>query len=166
MDRWQDRLEGVRASAWQAGDADYLRLIKPLCSLLRGRTAVDVGALVGLYASQMAEHAAHNLQNHGISAEVIDLRYISPIDWQTILSSVRKTRRLLVVHEDNRTCSLGQTVISECLSNLDIWKTLIAPPKLICRDDIHVAYNANLESLSLPQTHHIIEAVLEMVIKK
>ena len=61
MDRWQDRLEAVRASPWQAGDADYLRLIKPLCSLLRGRTAVDVGALVGLYASQMAEHAAHTL---------------------------------------------------------------------------------------------------------
>ena len=61
MDRWQDRLEAVRASSWQAGDADYLRLIKPLCSLLRGRTAVDVGALVGLYASQMAEHAAHTL---------------------------------------------------------------------------------------------------------
>ena len=130
------------------------------------RSGTDITIVSWGNCVELAEHAAHNLQNHGISAEVIDLRYISPIDWQTILSSVRKTRRLLVVHEDNRTCSLGQTVISECLSNLDIWKTLIAPPKLICRDDIHVAYNANLESLSLPQTHHIIEAVLEMVIKK
>lgn len=61
MDRWQDRLEAVRQSGWQAGDDDYLRLIKPLCTLLRGRTAVDVGALVGLYASKMAENAAHTL---------------------------------------------------------------------------------------------------------
>jgi FkbM family methyltransferase len=61
MDSWQDRLEAIRASSWQAGDGDYLRLIKPLCTLLRGRTCVDVGALVGLYASQMAEHAAHTL---------------------------------------------------------------------------------------------------------
>ena len=61
MERWQDRLEAVRASPWQAGDNDYLRLIKPLCNLRRGCTAVDVGSLVGLYASQMAEHAAHTL---------------------------------------------------------------------------------------------------------
>lgn len=61
MDRWQDRLEAVRASGWQAGDDDYLRLIKPLCNLRRGCTGVDVGALVGLYASQLAEHAAHTL---------------------------------------------------------------------------------------------------------
>ncbi len=61
MDKWQDRLDAVRQSGWQAGDDDYLRLIKPLCTLLRGRTAVDVGALIGLYASKMAENAAHTL---------------------------------------------------------------------------------------------------------
>ncbi len=61
MNGWQERLGAVRASDWQAGDGDYLRLIKPLCTLLRGRTAVDVGALIGLYASQMAEHAGHTL---------------------------------------------------------------------------------------------------------
>ncbi len=61
MEQWQDRLEAVRASDWQAGDDDYLRLIKPLSRVRRGCTSVDVGALVGLYASQMAEHAAHTL---------------------------------------------------------------------------------------------------------
>ena len=61
IERWQDRLEAIRASGWRAGDDDYLRLIKPLCNSRRGCTAIDVGALVGLYASQMAEHAAHIL---------------------------------------------------------------------------------------------------------
>jgi FkbM family methyltransferase len=61
MDRWQDKLDAVRQSGWEAGDSDYLRLIAPICRLRRGCTAVDVGALVGLYASKMAENAAHTL---------------------------------------------------------------------------------------------------------
>lgn len=61
MDRWQDRLDAIRQSGWQAGDDDYLRLIAPLFKLRRGCSGVDVGALVGLYASKMAENAAHTL---------------------------------------------------------------------------------------------------------
>ncbi len=61
MDRWQERLEAVRQSGWQAGDDDYLRLIRPLFTLRRGSIGVDVGALVGLYAAKMAENAAHTL---------------------------------------------------------------------------------------------------------
>lgn len=58
---WQDQLPAIRASHWQAGDTDYLKLIKPLCELRSTSTAIDVGALVGLYANPMAEYAAHTL---------------------------------------------------------------------------------------------------------
>ena len=55
----------------------------------------------GLYVHWALE-AARNLENEGVSVEVIDLRSIRPMDKTTMLNSVEKTRKLLIVHEDNK----------------------------------------------------------------
>ena len=72
----------------------------------------------------------------GIQVEVFDIRSIVPCDLSSVKRSVSKTGRLIVVHEDNKTCGFGQNVISEILSDPDVFSEMYHAPVLVSRDDV------------------------------
>ena len=110
----------------------------------------------------IALDAANELAALGVIVEVIDLRTIVPCDWQTLVGSLQKTGRLVVVQEDNRTCSFGQSIISELTANPASWAYFSAP-QLVTREDVHVAFNASLEAAVLPNVKRVKEAIIRVV---
>ena len=105
---------------------------------------------------QYALTAAEALGKDGIEAEVIDMRSLRPIDWDTILGSVRKTNRLVTVEEAWPVCSVGSEICAQaaiqCFDHLD------APPAKVTGADVPMPYAANLEKLALPTAEHVIAA--------
>jgi 2-oxoisovalerate dehydrogenase E1 component len=95
----------------------------------------------------------------GVSCEIIDLRSIVPCDYETITESVAKTGRLVVVHEDTKTCGFGQSIISEMVSVPERFNLFLSPPQLVCRDDVHIGYNPIYEYAALPDIDQVISAI-------
>jgi 2-oxoisovalerate dehydrogenase E1 component len=110
-------------------------------------TIVTYGATV-----ERSRRAAEQLD---ASVEIIDLRCLLPWDQELVGESVAKTGRVMVVHEDIRTCGFGAEVVSwiaqECFSDLD------APVARVGALDCHVAYEPTLEDAILPQPADIAE---------
>ena len=107
--------------------------------------------------------AATELQGEGVSVEVIDLRTLVPCDWTAIQTSLAKTGRLVVVHEDNETCGFGQAIIARATTDSEFWNQLAARPRLLARPDSHVPFNPDLELALLPSQGAVKNAVLEML---
>jgi 2-oxoisovalerate dehydrogenase E1 component beta subunit len=115
----------------------------------------------GLYVHQAIE-AAKRLADEGLSVEVIDLRSIRPMDRTTILASVRKTHKLLIVHEDNKFGGIGAEisamVAEEALFDLD------APIRRLCGPDVPaMGYALPLEEEFMVSTDEMAETMREMV---
>ena len=115
----------------------------------------------GLYVHQAIE-AAQRLATEGLSVEVIDLRSIRPMDRTTILASVRKTHKLLIVHEDNKFGGIGAEisamVAEEALFELD------APIRRLCGPDVPaMGYALPLEEEFMISTDEMAETMREMV---
>jgi 2-oxoisovalerate dehydrogenase E1 component len=117
-------------------------------------TIVTYGATV-----ERSRQAAAQLD--GVSVEIIDLRCLVPWDQELVAESVRKTGRVLVVHEDIRTCGFGAEVAAwiaqECFAALD------APVSRVGALDCHVAYEPTLEDAILPQPAGIATAMRELL---
>jgi pyruvate dehydrogenase E1 component beta subunit len=107
-----------------------------------------------------ALEAAKALEAKGISAEVIDLRTIRPLDTETIVRSIKKTNRLVSVEESWPVCSIGSELAAIAMEGAFDW--LDAPVKRVCAKDVPLPYAANLEAAALPQTNDIIHTVEEM----
>ena len=101
--------------------------------------------------------AAETLAGEGIEAEVIDLRSLRPIDWETILASVRKTNRLVTVEEAWPTCSIGSEICAQVA--IQAFDYLDAPPAKVNGADVPIPYAANLEKLALPNADQVVAAV-------
>lgn len=115
-------------------------------------TLVAVGAMVG-----PALEAAEELAGRGTDAEVIDPISVVPLDLATILSSVRRTGRLVVVDEDNPHCSIAQDIISRVTS--EAFRDLRAAPVHVAPPHVPVPYGPVLESAYLPGAPEIVAAV-------
>jgi pyruvate dehydrogenase E1 component beta subunit len=107
-----------------------------------------------------ALEAAEKLAHDGISAEVIDLRTIRPLDTQTIIESVKKTSRCVSVEEGWPAAGIGSEIAAVIMEHA--FDYLDAPVKRVAGVDVPLPYAANLEKLALPQASHIIEAVKEV----
>lgn len=94
-----------------------------------------------------------------VSVEVIDLRTIVPWDRETVRESLAKTGRLVVVQEDNRSCSVGQMIVGEIVDEPASWYDLLSPPKLVSRPDVPIGYNPIHEYAALPSTDDVIAAI-------
>ncbi len=109
---------------------------------------------------QMAFKAAEILQEkHGISAEVVDLRSIRPLDEETILASVRKTNRVLLVEEAKPFCSVSAMLA--CLIQEKAFDHLDAPVRRLTSIDAPAIYCPPLEKEQLPTVQKIVTAALE-----
>jgi pyruvate/2-oxoglutarate/acetoin dehydrogenase E1 component len=89
--------------------------------------------------------------------DLIDIRTLNPIDWDTIYSSVKKTGKLLIVHEDTLTGGVGAEIAAKV--SQDLFENLDGPIKRVAAKDCHIPYSAVLEIEILPQTDQIIEAL-------
>ena len=115
----------------------------------------------GLYVHQALD-AARQLETEEVSVEVIDLRSIRPMDRETILESIRKTRKLLIIHEDNKFGGIGAEIAAmvaeEALFDLD------APIKRLCGPDVPaMGYAITLEEEFMISTERMREAMRDLV---
>ena len=119
-------------------------------------TIVTYGALVprALQAAQRAE------REHGIQTEVIDLRTLSPYDWEAIATSVKKTNRVIVAYEDTKSWGYGAEIAARIADEL--FEDLDAPVRRIAAMDTFVAYQPALEDVILPQPEDIFRSILEL----
>jgi pyruvate dehydrogenase E1 component beta subunit len=108
-----------------------------------------------------ALQAADQLQQSGVSAEVIDLRSLVPLDTKTILESVAKTGRFFTVEENPRLCGWGAEVVS--IVGEEAFWDLDGPSIRITTPHIPLPASASLEDLALPSVERITETVLESV---
>ncbi|WP_306253524.1 pyruvate dehydrogenase complex E1 component subunit beta [Parvularcula sp. IMCC14364] len=100
--------------------------------------------------------AAELLAEDGISAEVVDLRTIRPLDTETVINSVRKTNRLVTVEESWAPFGVGAEVAWQVTQNA--FDYLDAPPARVTQEDTPLPYAANLEALSLPNADKVVAA--------
>jgi pyruvate/2-oxoglutarate/acetoin dehydrogenase E1 component len=108
-------------------------------------------------ALQAAEQAAEE----GISAEVIDLRTIAPLDMDAILSSVEKTGRLVITHEAPVTGGVGAEIAARVAERA--LYSLEAPIKRVCGQDVPIPQSARLEPLAIPQVEDLLAGIREVV---
>ncbi|MBI2901106.1 MAG: dehydrogenase E1 component subunit alpha/beta [Planctomycetes bacterium] len=122
----------------------------------KGLTILTYGAT--LHLSLVAAKAA--AEEDGIDPEVIDLRSLSPFDWNAIAASVKKTSRVLVVHEDAISWGYGAEIAARIAAELFEW--LDAPVRRVAAMDTFVAYCPDLEDEILPQVEDIRGAIREI----
>src|ERR1700761_7762096 len=116
-------------------------------------TLVTYGALVPR-ALQAAHRAGREL---GIETEIIDLRTLSPYDWEAIAESVRRTNRVIVAHEDVLSWGYGAEIAARIADEL--FDDLDAPVKRVAATDTFVAYQPQLENVILPQPEDLFRAI-------
>ena len=122
------------------------------------RSGADVTIVSYSHALTFVLEACKTLSGeHGIEAEVIDLRSLRPLDMETILESVRKSNRIVIVEQGWGVCGIGAEISARvCAEAFDY---LDAPPMRVSGEDVPMPYAANLEALALPDANRVIEAV-------
>ena len=116
-----------------------------------GVTLVAYSRMVGFCLK-----AAEELAAEGIEAEVIDLRSIRPMDYATVIASVKKTNRLVTVEEGCGPMGVGAEIAAKVVA--EAFDYLDAPPARVHQEDVPLPYAANLEALSMPSVEKIVNA--------
>jgi 2-oxoisovalerate dehydrogenase E1 component beta subunit len=155
-------LEHKRTYRLIKGDVPDERFEVPIGQADVKREGDDLTVIAyGLMLHQSLEAAARLEQEEGVSVEVVDVRTISPLDRETILESVRKTGKAMVVYEDNRTYGAGAeivaTIAEEAMFDLDAPLVRIGGP-----DVPAMGFATNLEHAFMPDTDRIHAAMLEL----
>src|ERR1700682_2707812 len=117
---------------------------------------ITYGAIV-----HRAEVAAAQLEREGISVELIDLRSLSPYDWDSIAATVRENHRVIVAYEDMISWGFGAEIAARIAGEL--FDELDAPVNRVAAMDTFCAYQPKLEDGIVPQTEHIVSAVKQLL---
>lgn len=126
------------------------------------REGTDITIVGSSIMALKAQAAAARLADERISAEVIDLRSIRPVDFTTIAESVRKTHRLMVVYEGVKTMGIGAE-ISAMIAESEVFDFLDAPIVRLGGVDAPIPYNPVLEKAAVPQEDDIFTAALNLL---
>jgi len=140
-----------------AGEIPSEDYVIPLGKADVKREGSDVSLVTLGRMVHLALEAAAALEDDGVSVEVLDLRSISPMDDEAILASVRKTRRLVVVDEDNPRCSIATDIVALVASAA--FDHLEAPPQMVTAPHTPAPFSPPLEDFYLPNTEKIAAAV-------
>ncbi|MDB5491768.1 MAG: transketolase, C-terminal domain protein, partial [Micavibrio sp.] len=127
------------------------------------RAGTDVTIVAFSIMVGKALEAAKKLEAEGISAEVINLRSIRPLDRWTIIESVKKTNRIVSVEEGWAFAGIGAEIAA--LVNEHAFDYLDAPVRRVCGADVPMPYAAGLEKLALPQIDEIVHVVKSVCYK-
>lgn len=119
-------------------------------------TVVTCGALV----KRSMDAAKIVSDQHGIEAEVIDLRTVQPFDMDRIAESVKKTNKVVIVHEDSMSWGIGSEISARIADEL--FEYLDGPVKRVASMDTWVAYAPAVENAILPQTPNVVDAIVDL----
>ncbi|BDU71387.1 alpha-ketoacid dehydrogenase subunit alpha/beta [Mesoterricola silvestris] len=120
------------------------------------REGTDLSVITYGSTVYRAVQAARQAEAEGLSVEILDLRTLNPYDWDAIVATVKKTRRVLVAHEDTLQWGYGAELAARIAD--DLFFELDAPVKRLAAQDTWVAYHPALEDEILPQSTHFLEA--------
>lgn len=154
--------EVLYGQSFDVPDNDDLLIPIGKANIVREGTDVTITAFSIMVGKAL--EAADQLAEQGISAEVIDLRSLRPLDIDTILKSVQKTNRFVSCEEGFPFAGIGAELSAQVTEKAFDW--LDAPPKRVTGIDVPMPYAANLEALALPQVDTIIDAVREVSYQK
>ena len=143
-----------RAAKGEVDEGDYTVPIGKAAIVREGRDVTIIAWGAMLYECL---EAANQAAAQGVDAEVVDLRTLWPLDIETIVASVKKTGRVVVVHEAPKTCGLGAEIVA--LINEKAFLHLEAPPARVTGFDTPFPYT--LENEYLPLAHRILPTLLE-----
>ena len=125
------------------------------------REGKDVSIITFGAVVHRAEVAAAQLEREGISVEIVDLRSLSPFDWEAIAATVRKTNRVIVAYEDMLSWGYGAEIAARIADHL--FEDLDAPVRRVAAMDAFCAYQPQLEDEILPQSSDLAAAVRDLV---
>lgn len=145
-------VEGELSDGWRNADLRSAKVLRPG----RDVTLIAYGGTVF-----KSLEAASKLAKEGIETEVVDLRVLRPLDDATIMGSVRRTRRAVVVDEGWRTGSLAGEIVARIVEQA--FYDLDAPVARVCSEEVPIPYAKHLEEAALPQVPRIVAAVRELV---
>lgn len=126
------------------------------------REGTDITVVASGIMVHKSLEASETLAEEGISVEVVDPRTLRPLDVETISKSVKKTGRLLVVHEAVKTAGWAGEVMAS-VSETPAWDYLDAPMRRLAGKDVPIPYNRELELAAVPQVEDIIEEIRAIV---
>ena len=107
------------------------------------------------------EEVAGSLNKEGIEAELIDLRSLNPLDRDTIIASVKKTHRVILVEEDWKTGGVGAEITSQIYEHA--FTALDAPIVRVAGKDTPMPYAKNLERAAIPQSDDVVQAAITIL---
>ena len=139
-------------------DEDYT---VPLDKAVVRREGSDVTVLGWLLMAHFARQAADRLAPEGVSVEVIDVRSLLPIDYETIGASIRKTGRVVIVEEGPKTGGVSAEIAAGIVEHFGEY--LLSPPIRVASADVPVPFTPVLEDLYRPDANRIVAAVREIV---
>ncbi len=125
------------------------------------RTGKDVTVIATSWMVIKALEAAAILEEQGIDAEIIDPRTLVPLDEETIINSVKKTGRAVIVHESHAVCGIGAEISFIIMEKAIDW--LDAPVKRVTAAQAPIPYCSKLERLTIPSVDRIVAAVKEVM---
>ncbi len=125
------------------------------------RAGTDLTIITYSRMVHVALHAADELVKQGIEVQVVDLRSLRPLDWDTVLNSVRKTHRALVLTEDWMTYGVSAEIAARI--SRDAFDDLDAPVERLTQEEVPLPYAPNLEQLSFPDEARVVEKVKAML---
>jgi pyruvate dehydrogenase E1 component beta subunit len=135
----------------------------PIDSAAVRRVGRDVSLIAYGGTLRTAMAAAERLEEGGVSAEVIDLRVLRPLDDATILDSVRKTHRAVVIDEGWRTGSLAAEVSARIMEGA--FYELDAPVSRVCSAEVPMPYPRHLEQFALPRVETVVDAARRITVR-
>jgi pyruvate dehydrogenase E1 component beta subunit len=125
------------------------------------RSGTDISVITHGGSLPKVLAAADALHEEGISAEVLDLRVLRPLDTDAILASVRRTHRVVVVDEGWRSGGISSEVIARIVEG-GLWE-LDAPVARVCTEEVPIPYARHMEEAALPQIPRIVRAAHEVL---
>jgi pyruvate/2-oxoglutarate/acetoin dehydrogenase E1 component len=146
------RIYDLRGST---GDLDHEMALGAAETVLAGE---DVTIVAWADAVNLARAAAEVLAQEGISVEVINPLTIKPMDWTTVLASVSRTRRLVVVEEAPITGGVGAEIVARCAESVPEVR-----PRRVAMPDVIRPYSASMEATILPAVDDVIEGVRKVL---
>jgi 2-oxoisovalerate dehydrogenase E1 component beta subunit len=143
-----------RRSRAEVPDDDY---VVPIGSSCVKRAGTDISVITYGVGVHYALEAAERLSEEGVSVEVLDLRSLAPLDREGIASTVRKTNKALILHEDGKTGGVGAEVSAFIAEEL--FDELDGPLVRVAGADTHIPYAPSLESVVIPNVEDVITGI-------
>jgi acetoin:2,6-dichlorophenolindophenol oxidoreductase subunit beta len=151
------KVEGALDASSEIPDEDYT-IPEGKARIVREGT--DVTILATMRMIYESGFAAVDLAEEGISAEIIDPRWLVPFDYEALYASVKKTGRLVIVHEDTITGGWGAEIAARTMN--DVFDYLDAPVRRVCAPDTPAPFSPPLEDVYVPGKQRIMQAVREV----